>query len=128
MPTAPGELALAVPGLAGIAGALLFPTLGAWLKVLLDVLEWDRSPFSRPRRLSGLKFLKAFALTFLLAFIVFAGLRAAGDLRAMQPGSSVFGPALRGMAVGVALWAIYAVGLSSLRKDSRRRRGIRGWR
>jgi len=128
MPAVPGELALAVPGLAGIVGVLLFPTLGAWLKVLLELLEWDRSPFRRRRRLPGLKILRALAFTLLLAFILVAAARAAADLRAVQPGALVVGPSVRGLLVGIALWGIYALGLSVLRADYRRRHAGRGFR
>jgi len=128
MPAVPGELALAVPGLAGIAGALLFPTLGAWLKVLLELLEWNQTAFGRRRRLPGLKILRALAFTLLFAFILVAAARAAGDLRAVQPGALVVGPSIRGLLVGISLWGIYAMGLSVLRADFRKRHARRGFR
>src|SRR5688572_31240452 len=82
MPTE--QLRLAVPGLAGIAGLLLFPMLGAWLRLLMEFLEWNRPGLTRPKRISGLALLRAVGLTVLLFFFVVTLFRAAGDLRDLQ--------------------------------------------
>ena len=115
------QLRLAVPGLAGIAGLLALPTVGAWLRLALEYIEWDRTGISRPRRLSGLTLARAIGLTGLLTFFVFTMIRAGGDLRDMQAEAPVVSPALQGAAVGIAFWAIYALCISTLRRDIRRR-------
>ena len=119
MPTE--QLRLAVPGLAGIAGMLLFPMLGAWLRLLMEFLEWNRPGLTRPKRISGLALLRAVLLTILLAFFVLTLFRAAGDLRDLQVEAPVVGPSIQGIVAGVALWAVYALGLSALRREAHRR-------
>lgn len=143
----PGQVAMpaeqlrqAVPGLAGLAGLLLFPALGAWLRLLLEVIAWNepysglprsahpgryssrRSGTARPRRISGITMIRAAVFTLMLAFFLLTLLRAAGELREIHVEAPVVGPSLQGMAVGIAFWAVYALGLSALRADGRRRR------
>jgi hypothetical protein len=115
------QLRDAVPGLAGITGFLLFPTIGGWIRVLVELIEWDRPGLNRPRRVSGTRTLRAVGVTALLAFFMLTTLRAAGELRGVQTEAPVVSTGLQGMVVGIAFWAIYAVGLSTLRRDSRRR-------
>jgi hypothetical protein len=138
----PGQVAMpaeqlrqAVPGLAGLAGLLLFPALGAWLRLLLEVIAWNepysglprsrrgrRSGSTQPRRISGVTMVRAAVFTLLLAFFVLTLARAAGELREIHVEASVVGPSLQGVAVGIAFWAVYAVGFSALRAEGRRRR------
>jgi hypothetical protein len=138
----PGQVAMpaeqlrqAVPGLAGLAGLLLFPMLGAWLRLLLEVIAWNepysglprsgrmrRSGMTPSRRISGVTMLRAVLFTLLLAFFLLTLFRAAGELREIHVEAAVVGPSLQGMAVGVVFWAVYALGISALRSESRRRR------
>jgi hypothetical protein len=119
MPTE--QLRLAVPGLAGIAGLLLFPMLGAWLRLLMEFLEWNRPGLTRPKRISGVALVRAIVLTLLLFFFVLTLFRAAGDLRDLQAEAPVVGPSISGLLVGGAFWAVYALCISALRRDVRRR-------
>lgn len=116
----PQRLRLAIPGLGGLVGFFLFPTLGAWFRLALDLLE-DRSGLRPVRRLSGSRVLRAMVLTLLLGFFVVSMVGASGELRHVQAEAPVVGSSLRGLAVGVAFWAMYALGLSTLRTDFRRR-------
>ncbi|MCX4246325.1 hypothetical protein [Paraliomyxa miuraensis] len=125
----PGEVALpieqlrqAVPGLAGISGLLLFPMLGAWMRLLLEAMEWGRPSINRQQRISGVGVLRAMGATTLFLFFSFTAVRAAGELRSIQAEAPVISSSLQGMGVGIAFWAIYALGLSALRADARRRR------
>jgi hypothetical protein len=125
----PGEVALpmeqlrqAVPGLAGITGFLLFPMLGAWARLLLQVIEWGRPGINRTQRISGVGVLRAMGITLLFVFFLFTAVRAAGELRSIQAEAPVVSGVLQGMGVGVVFWAVYALGLSALRADLQRRR------
>ncbi|MEM7153827.1 MAG: hypothetical protein AAF799_13345 [Myxococcota bacterium] len=125
----PGEVVLpieqlrqAVPGLAGITGLLLFPMLASWMRVMLDGMEFGRPGINRPQRISGFSILRAMVTTTAFLFFLYTTIRAAGELRTIQAESPVVGSGLQGMVVGIAFWAIYAVGISALRADSRRRR------
>lgn len=125
----PGEVALpmeqlrqAVPGLAGITGLLLFPMLGAWVRLALQAIEWGRPGINRTQRISGVGLLRALGATVLFLFFVFTTVRAAGELRSIQAEAPVISGALQGMGVGMLFWAVYALGLSALRVDMRRRR------
>ncbi len=116
------QLRQAVPGLAGIAGFLLFTMLGAWIRLLLEAMEWGRTGINRPQRLSGLSVLRATGISALFLFFLFTTVRAAGELRSIQAEAPVVSAGLQGMVVGIGFWAIYALGLSALRADARRRR------
>lgn len=125
----PGEVALpieqlrqAVPGLAGISGLLLFPMLGAWMRLLLEAMEWGRPGINRSQRISGMSVVRAMGLTTLFLFFVFTTVRAAGELRSIQAEAPFISSTLQGMAVGIGFWALYALGLSALVVDVRRRR------
>jgi hypothetical protein len=125
----PGEVALpmeqlrqAVPGLAGITGLLLFPMLGAWTRLALQLIEWSRPGINRTQRVSGVGLLRALGATVLFLFFLFTTVRAAGELRSIQAEAPVISGALQGMGVGVLFWAVYALGTSALRSDMRRRR------
>lgn len=129
----PGDVAMptehlrdAVMGLAGIAGFLLFPSLGAWMRLLLQYLERGRPGITRARPVSGLGFVRAVATTGLLLFFAFTMIRASSDLREIHSEAPVFGSALQGLAVGVGLWAIYAIGISTLARATKKR--LRGER
>lgn len=124
----PGDVAMpidqlrqAVPGLAGIAGALLFPMVGSWVRLLLEFLEWNRPGLTRPKRISGVSLLRAVSLTLLLAFFVLTLFRAAGELRDVQAEAPVVGPSIQGVIVGAVFWAVYAIGVSAIRREARRR-------
>ncbi len=116
------QLRQAVPGLAGISGLLLFPMLGAWMRLLLQAMEWGRTGINRPQRISGLRVLRAMGTTALFVFFLFTTIRAAGELRSIHAEAPVVSAGLQGMVVGMGFWAIYALGLSALRADARRRR------
>ncbi len=125
----PGEAALsieqlrqAVPGLAGITGALLFPVLGGWARLALQAIEWGRPGINRTPRISGVGLLWALGTTVLLLFFLYTTVRAAGELRSIQAEAPVISGVLQGVGVGVVVWAVYALGLSALRADLRRRR------
>jgi hypothetical protein len=116
----PDELELAVAGLSGLVGALMLPALGAWLRVLLQWIESDRSGLGRQPRLSGLRIVRAVVTTFALLFFMVALARAAGELREIRMEAPVFASIVTGLAVGVALWALYAAGISALEADYQR--------
>ena len=125
----PGEVALpmeqlrqAVPGLAGITGLLLFPMLGAWTRLALQLIEWGRPGINRTQRVSGVGLVRALGATVLFLFFLFTTVRAAGELRSIQAEAPVISGALQGMGVGVLFWAVYALGASALRSDLRRRK------
>lgn len=123
VPLSTERLRLAVAGLGGIAGALLVPMLSSWLGLLMQLLEGDSAGGLGPRRrISGLSALKALGLTVLLAFIAVNWQQAASELRQMQVEAPIFGATLSGFGVGLAFWALYAVGLSALRADFERAR------
>lgn len=115
------QLRLALPGLAGIVGLLVLPMIGAWLRLALQYIEWDRTGISRPRRFSGVTLLRAVGLSGLLTFFILTMIRAAGDLRDLQSEAPVVSPALQGVAIGIVFWALIAVCISTLRRDAHRR-------
>jgi hypothetical protein len=125
----PGDVAMpleqlrqAVPGLAGLVGLLLFPTITSWIKLLLEYLEWNSPGLGRPKGISGFSIMRALGLSLGLGFFLLTWFRAAGELRDVQAEAPVVGPSIQGILVGVAFWALYAIGLSALRSDVRRRR------
>jgi hypothetical protein len=129
----PGDLATpteqlrdAIMGLAGITGFLLFPMLGAWMRLLLQYLERGRPGITRARPVSGLGFVRAGLMTTLLLFFAYTMVRASGELRDIHAEAPVFGSVLQGLAVGVGVWAIYALGISALRRAAKDR--LRGER
>lgn len=119
------ELRQAVPGLAGIVGLLLFPTVGSWLRLLLEFLEWTRPGLTRPKPVSGYSIVRSIATSIGLTFFVATWFRAAGQLRDIQAEAPVVGPSIQGLVVGIVFWAIYAVALSVLRRDVVRSRNAR---
>jgi hypothetical protein len=125
----PGEVALpmeqlrqSVPGLAGITGLLLFPMLGAWARLLLQAMEWGRPGINRTQGISGVGVMRALGLTVLFLFFLYTAVRAAGELRSIQAEAPVISGVLQGLGVGIGFWAVYALGLSALRADLRRRK------
>ena len=119
------QLRQAVPGLAGLAGLVLFPTITSWVKVLLEYLEWNSPGLGRPKGISGLSLIRAAGFSFALSFFVLTWFRAAGELRDVQAEAPVVGPSIQGILVGVAFWALFAIATSALRSDYRRRRNER---
>lgn len=122
IPLSTERLRLAVAGLGGIAGALLIPMVSSWLGLLMQLLETDSGGLGPRRRISGLSALKALMLTILLAFIAVNWQQAASELRQMQAEAPIFGATLTSFGVGLAFWAVYALGLSALRADYERAR------
>lgn len=122
IPLSTERLRLAVAGLGGLAGALLVPVLSSWLGLLMQLLEGDSSGLGPRRGISGLAALKALLLTIVLAFIAVNWQQAASELRQMQSEAPIFGATLSGFAVGLAIWTLYALGLSALRADFERAR------
>lgn len=119
------ELRQAVPGLAGIVGLLLFPTVGSWLRLLLEFLEWTRPGLTRPKPVSGYSIVRSIATSIGLTFFVATWFRAAGQLRDIQAEAPVVGPSIQGLVVGIVFWAIYALAISALRRDVVRSRNAR---
>lgn len=121
----PDELELAVSGLSGLVGALLLPAIGAWLRVLLQWIESDRSGLGQQPRLSGLQILRALVTSFALFFFFIALGRAAGELREIRVEAPVFASIVTGLVAGVVFWAIYAAGISALQSDYQRAKQTR---
>lgn len=128
----PGELAmpiqqlrLAVPGLAGLAGFMLFPTFGAWFRLALEHMEANRPGLGRPKRMRTLSMLRAAASTLAFAFFSLTLVRAASELRDVELEAPVVALSIQGTLVGIAFWSVYAIGLSTLRRDMLRIRGER---
>lgn len=123
--TGPDQLELAVSGLAGLVGALLMPALGSWLRVLLQWIESDRSGLGRQVRVSPGRVVWAVASSFAALFFMAALARAAGELREVRVEAPVFAAILTGVFAGIAMWAIYAAGVSALRADYHRAKQTR---
>jgi hypothetical protein len=121
----PDQLELAVSGLAGVVGTLLIPTFGAWLRVLLQWIESDRSGLGRQARVSGLRVLWAGITSFALLFFAAALARAAAELREVRVEAPVISSMVTGLFAGIMVWAIYAAGMSALRADYRRAKQTR---
>lgn len=121
----PDELELAVAGLSGLVGMLLLPAIAAWLRVLLQWIESDRSGLGRQPRLSGLQVLWAMTSSFALFFFIVALGRAAAELREIRVEAPVFAAIVTGVLAGVAFWAIYAAGISTLESDYKRAKQTR---
>jgi len=119
------DLRLAVPGLAGIVGLLLFPFVSAWLRLLLEFLEWTRPGLTRPKPVSGISIMRAILTSVGLTFFVATWFRAAGQLRDVQAEAPVVGPSIQGVIIGIVFWALYAVAFSALRRDVVRLRNAR---
>lgn len=122
VPLSTERLRLAVTGLGGIAGALIMPTLGSWLGLLMQLIEGDGNGLGPRRGVSSLSVLKSFVLTLLVAFIAVNWQQAASELRQMQVEAPILGSTLAGLGVGLAFWVVYALGLSALRADVQRAR------
>ncbi len=123
-----GDLQDAVSGLAGLIGVMLMPTLAAWLRLLLQWLEANRSALGRNPRISGVGVLRALATTAALSFLAISLVRAAAQLRQDSLEAPVFGSTVWGIAVGLGFWAVYALALRSIHRDwhnTRQRRRIR---
>ena len=61
---------------------------------------------------------RAVATTVLLFFFVLTTIRAGGELRDIHAEAAVFSPAIQGLVVGIGFWAIYALGISALRRSA----------
>lgn len=122
IPLSTERLRLAVTGLGGLVGVLVLPTLSAWLGLFMQLIETDGGGLGPRRGVSGLSALRALGLTLLIAFLAVNWQQASSELRQIQSEAPIFGATLAGLGVGLALWAIYAVGLSTLRADWERAR------
>jgi hypothetical protein len=119
------QLRHAVSGLAGLVGLLFFPTLGAWLKLLFELLESNRPGIRPVRPLSGLLLLKAVGLSAVWSFFLLGLVRSAADVRDFQAEAPIVGPTIQGVLIGIAFWAFYAASLSTLRSNFGRRSSAR---
>lgn len=115
--TTPDQLALAVSGISGIVGFLVLPMFGSWLRILLRWLDADEASLNAPPRLRGSAVLRAVGLSLLVGFFLVALARAASQLREIRIEAPVFGGIVSGMVVGMVLWAVYAIGVNTLRSD-----------
>jgi hypothetical protein len=116
------RLSDAVAGLAGLVGFSLIPMFGAWLRLLLRFLESEGLGLGRRRRFAGWTLLRAILLSVVVTFLAINWQRAAAELREVRVEAPVVGPTLAGLAIGVAFWAVYALGLRLIRSDWRRAR------
>lgn len=122
IPMSAERLADVIAGLGGIAGFLFAPTLGAWLRLLLRLIESEGAGLGAPRRrFSTLALGRALALTAALVFVLFNWQRATGEPE-LRLGATPVGATLSGVAVGFGFWIVYALGLRALRGDLERRR------
>ena len=121
----PDELELAVSGLSGLVGTLTLPAIGAWLRVLLQWIESDRSGLGKQPRLSGVQIVRAVGTTFAALFSMLALGRAAAELREIRVEAPVFASIVTGLFVGIVFWAIYALGVSALKADYQRAKQTR---
>jgi hypothetical protein len=113
----PDDLELAVSGLSGFVGFLLLPTLGAWLRLVLQWLESGYAALGRSPRLSGRGLLIALGLSVTLVFFMFCLGRGAGELREVRLEAPVFATTLTGIVAGISVWVAYFVGWRWLRRD-----------
>lgn len=120
----PDELELAVSGLAGILGALLLPTIAAWLRVLFSWLESGYAALGRNPRLSGRWAALAAVLSVLSVFVLFCLGRAASELRELRVEAPVLATIVFGIFVGFAMSAAYSVAYRMFRRDWNRRRQL----
>ncbi len=109
------RLRLAVPGLVGIAGFLLIPTVAAWFKLMLAISRWETVGVLGPRPPAGLTALKALSLSTCVVFFCGMALQAASELRDIMVEAPVIGSSVTALAIGMAMWTLYAAGISALR-------------
>ncbi len=122
--TTPDELELAVSGLAGILGALMLPTVSAWLRVLFGWLESGYAALGRNPRLSGRWTAVAVAMSVACLFTLFCLGRAASDLRELRVESPIFATIALGLVVGFIGCAGYTIAYRMFRRDLNRRRQL----
>ncbi len=120
----PDELELAVSGLAGILGALLLPTVAAWLRLLSQWLESGYAALGRNPRISGRGVLIAFASSIATLFVLFCLGRATTELRELRVEAPVVAQIVFGVAIGLALGGLYMVAWVSFRRGLARRRQL----
>lgn len=120
----PDELELAVSGLAGLLGALLLPTVSAWLRVLFVWLESGYAALGRNPRLSGRWALLAAGLSLASLFTLFCLGRAASELRELRVEAPILATITVSIVVGFAMCAAYTVSYRMFRRDVSRRRQL----
>ena len=120
----PDELELAVSGLAGILGALLLPTVAAWLRLLSQWLESGYAALGRNPRISGRGVLIAFASSIATLFVLFCLGRATTELRELRVEAPVVAQIVFGVAIGLVLGGLYMVAWVSFRRGLARRRQL----
>jgi hypothetical protein len=120
----PDELELAVSGLAGILGAILLPTVAAWLRLLSQWLESGYAALGRNPRISGRGVLFALGSSALLLFVLFCLGRATTELRELRVEAPVVAQIVLGIIIGITLGGLYMVAWVSFRRGVARRRQL----
>lgn len=120
----PDELELAVSGLAGILGAMLLPTVAAWLRLLSQWLESGYAALGRNPRISGRWVLFTLASSAAVLFIMFCLGRATTELRELRVEAPVVAQIFVGLAAGLVVGTIYMVAWVSFRRDLARRKQL----
>ena len=120
----PDELELAVSGLAGILGALLLPTIAAWLRLLSQWLESGYAALGRNPRISGRGVLVALGSSVVVLFVLFCLGRATTELRELRVEAPVVAQIFMGITAGLVLGGLYMVAWVSFRRGVARRRQL----
>jgi len=120
----PDDLELAVSGLSGILGAMLLPTIGAWLRLLSQWLESGYAALGRNPRISGRWVLFALLSSVALLFVLFCLGRSTTELREVRVEAPVVAQIFVGMTVGLTISAAYLVAWVTFRRDLARRRQL----
>ena len=120
----PDELELAVSGLAGILGAMLLPTIAAWLRLLSQWLESGYAALGRNPRISGRGVLVALGSSVVVLFVLFCLGRATTELRELRVEAPVVAQIFMGITAGLVLGGLYMVAWVSFRRGVARRRQL----
>jgi hypothetical protein len=120
----PDDLELAVSGLSGILGAMLLPTIAAWLRLLSQWLESGYAALGRNPRISGRWVLFALGSSATVLFVLFCLGRATTELREVRVEAPVVAQIFVGMTTGLTVGAVYLVAWVTFRRDLARRRQL----